>query len=82
MEENKTEVVAEVATEKSKVDDKVEKIKVKKLKNKKLKEPKDNTFKVDLDKPSKPKKDLDTEKEKVEVEIEDDKPVKVIEEIV
>ena len=82
MEENKEEVVAEVATEKSKVDDKVEKIKVKKLKNKKLKEPKDNTFKVDLDKPSKPKKDLDTEKEKVEVEIEDDKPVKVIEEIV
>jgi len=50
MEENK-EIVAEVATEKPKVDEKIESLKVKKPKMKKSKTPKDNIYKVGGEKP-------------------------------
>ncbi len=78
MEENKTEEVAEVATEKPIVDETVDKLKVKKPKTKKFKQPEDNTFKVDLDKPAKPEQDEIKEEAKEDV-VDDGGVVELVE---
>jgi len=79
MEENKTEEVAEVATEKPIVDETVDKLKVKKPKMKKFKQPEDNTFKVDLDKPAKPEED-EVKEEVTEDVVDDGGVVELVEE--
>ena len=75
MEENK-ENVAEVATEKPKVDEKVDQLKVKKPKMKKTKGPEDNIYKVGLDKPE---KENETKEQTSEDSVDDKGAVKLVE---
>ena len=66
MEKNEKQDVVEKATEQPQASDKVEKIKVKKVKMKNL-TPKEETYKVDLSKPSKTEDDANKKQETTNV---------------